>query len=157
MTEQITDAQDFCPKFSSLAQPQKKTVWVQMISSMAKYESGFNPLSSYVENFKGRAGHFIVSRGLLQISKDSANDYGCEIKSETDLENPETNLRCGVRIMNALVSRWHAIHGLQSLAPPQEHGFNPFRGIARYWEVLRSKTKDLLIRASVRQLPICQA
>ena len=149
----VSDAADYCPAYHRLNEENRAKVWVQLISSMAKFESGLNPIASYTEGFKGDSGKLVVSRGLLQISKGSANLYGCDIKKETDLENAETNLRCGVRIMNTLVGKYHAIHGLQADTTLR----NVWAGPARYWSVLRRRAKDLLIRASVHQMSVCKA
>jgi hypothetical protein len=134
---------------------EREKMWVQLISSMAKYESDLNPISAFTEKFKGADKKLVVSRGLLQISKGSANLYGCHITKEAQLEDPETNIRCGVRILSALVPKYHAIHGRQTENANLLR--NPWKGAARYWSVLRGKAKDLLIRASVRQLSICQS
>jgi hypothetical protein len=153
---EIQDAQDFCPAYKKLLTPEREKVWLQLISSMAKFESGFDPISAFTENFRGSDSKLIVSRGLLQISKGSANLYGCQIETEKQLEDPETNLRCGVRIISSLVTKYHSIHGFQTTSETSNSS-NPWMGLARYWSVLRRKAKDLLIRSSVRQLPICQA
>lgn len=152
---EIQDAQDFCPAYKSLLALEREKVWVQLISSMAKFESDFDPISAFTENFKGSDNKLVVSRGLLQISKGSANSYGCGIANEVDLENAETNLRCGVRIISTLVTKYHSIHGRQ--LNDASNVSNRWMGAARYWSVLRQKAKDSLIRASVRQLSICQA
>ncbi len=149
----ILDAQDFCPAYKSLLTLEREKVWVQLISSIAKFESDFNPISAFTESFRGTDNKLVVSRGLLQISKGSANSYGCHIVSERQLEDPETNLRCGVRIISSLVSKDQAIRGLGSV----DVSSAPWMGAARYWSVLRRNTKDLLIRASVRQMSICKA
>lgn len=152
----IRDAAEFCPAYPKLTAESRTKVWVQLISAMAKYESDLNPISAFTEAFKDRDGKPIVSRGLLQISKGSANAYGCNIQKEADLEKPEINLQCGVRILNTLVPKYHAIHGLQD-DPNVSILRNPWRGAARYWSVLRSKAKDWLIRNSVRQMSVCSA
>lgn len=152
---ELKDGQEFCPAYSHLGEADRQKVWVQLISSMAKFESGFNPLAAYVESFFGRDHKHVVSRGLLQISRSSANLYGCNIVRDSQLSDPETNLRCGVRILNTLVSKYKAVHGLQDVQAGSDLS-NPWRGAARYWSVLRGKAKDLFIRASVRQLTICR-
>jgi len=150
----LVDAHDFCPAYHGLNETDRQKVWVQLISTMAKYESDLNPISAYTENFRGDDHKLVVSRGLLQISKGSANLYGCNITREAELENPETNIRCGVRILNTLVTKYHAIHGFQQVSNVKMLE-NPWRGAARYWSVLRGKVKDLLIRTSVRQMSLC--
>lgn len=151
----LKDAHDFCPAYHRLGATDREKVWVQLISSMAKYESNFDPVSTFTEAFKGDDGTLVISRGLLQISRNSANLYGCNIAKPEELQVAETNLRCGVRILNTLVTKYKAIHGQQDV-PNVNLLRNPWQGAARYWSVLRRKTKDLLIRSSVRQLSVCK-
>lgn len=77
----------------------KEECVAQLISAIAKRESNFKPEAKYYET-----GHLsgVVSRGLLQISKDSANQkaYGCGITDENQLHDPATNLVCGVKILH---------------------------------------------------------
>jgi hypothetical protein len=70
----------------------------QLLSIIAKRESSFKTDTSYNET-----GHLqgVVSRGLFQISKDSANQsaYGCNIKDAKELYNAHTNIKCAVKIL----------------------------------------------------------
>lgn len=96
----------------------------QLISIMAKYESSFDPKVKFNET-----GHLqgVVSRGLLQISQDSANQsaYGCGIKKADDLHNAEINLKCAVKIL--------AYQAKKSGTLIDE----PKKGCAAYWSVCR--------------------
>lgn len=102
-----------------------KACTAQLISIMAKYESSFKPETSYAEggNLKG-----VISRGLLQISKDSANGYGCGITDAKHLHDPKTNLECAVKIL----ARWAAKDGTLMGEPKL--------GCARYWSVCRKSS-----------------
>ena len=53
----------------------------KLMVEMARYESGFKPEATYKENFKDSQGRFIISRGLYQLSVESANQkaYGCGV------------------------------------------------------------------------------
>lgn len=77
----------------------KEECAARLISAIAKRESNFKPETKYNET-----GHLagVVSRGLLQISKDSANQkaYGCGITDANQLHYPATNLICGVKILH---------------------------------------------------------
>lgn len=77
------------------------TCFAQLVSIMAKYESAFKTESQYKESFKDSKGNYVVSRGLLQISIESANQsaYKCNIKDATELHNPLVNLSCAVKII----------------------------------------------------------
>lgn len=98
----------------------------QLLSAIAKRESGFDPSVKYNET-----GHLqgVVSRGLFQISKDSANQsaYNCNIGDAKDLHDPKINIQCAVKIL-----------GYQALKTGTlidgEKG-----GCGAYWSVCRSK------------------
>lgn len=73
----------------------------QLVSIMAKYESSFKPETQFKESFNDSKGKPVISRGLLQLSIESANQkaYGCNIKKAEELHNPKTNLECAVKIV----------------------------------------------------------
>lgn len=80
-----------------LALPPAEVV-AQLISIMAKYESNFKPETKFAET-----GHLagVTSRGLLQISVDSANQsaYGFNVTAD-QLHDPLINLKVAVKIMH---------------------------------------------------------
>lgn len=124
------DYATFCPAFTTLTYTEKKEVFAYMMSAMVKYESGFDTNQSYRENFKDSSGNYVVSRGLLQISLESGNAYGCGLKTEQDLHDPYQNLSCGIRILN----RWIGQRDLRIAG--QVSG--AWKGASRYWSVMRS-------------------
>jgi len=142
-----TDATQFCPTYPKLSLTQRKRFWVALISAMSGPESNFRPTSSYQERFSDRQGRPVVSRGLLQISQESANQrrYGCDIRQASLLHDPVINLSCGVRIL----SRWVQQDGLIA----SQH--SP-KGGGRYWSTLRHQNgKTGRISAFTRALPFC--
>lgn len=142
-----TDATQFCPTYPKLGLTQRKQFWVALISAMSGPESNFRPASSYQERFSDRQGRPVVSRGLLQISQESANQrrYGCDIRQANLLHDPVINLSCGVRIL----SRWVQQDGLIA----SQH--SP-KGGGRYWSTLRHQNgKTGRISAFTRALPFC--
>lgn len=94
----------------------------QLLSAIAKRESNFKTETTYNET-----GHLqgVVSRGLFQISKDSANGYGCNIVNEKQLHDAQKNIQCAVKIL----ARWSTKDGV--LIGPNK------KGCARYWAVCR--------------------
>jgi hypothetical protein len=138
------DGAEFHPAFASLTKTERVVFYSLLLSAMARYESGFKPATTYTESFNDGKGKPVVSRGLLQISQESANGYGCGITKPEMLHDPETNIRCGVRILNRWVPKDGYIAG---------NGSSNVGG-ARYWSVLRNKTnsKAPAIKAKVRQL-----
>lgn len=150
------DVKEFCSAYPTLGPSKRAQFWAMLLSAMARYESGFKPNTSYTEDFPDSSGVPVVSRGLLQISKESANGYGCGITDAKQLHDVETNLRCGVRILNRWVPKDGRIAAI---------GKSNLGG-ARYWSVLRAvkydkkkkvwvdKTELPAIKAKVQQL--CQ-
>jgi hypothetical protein len=98
------------------------------MSALTRFESNFDPSVEFTEpNIFNAQGNRVISRGLLQISRESANGYGCGIANEQQLHDPATNLACAVRIMNRLVPRDDVIGSTAS----------PWRGMAAYWSPFR--------------------
>lgn len=98
------------------------------MSTLARFESNFDPSVSFNEpTIFDAQGNRVVSRGLLQISRESANGYGCGITDEQQLHDPATNLACAARIMNRLVTRDGVIGSTAK----------PWKGMAAYWSPFR--------------------
>lgn len=136
-----SDANDFCPQLPKLSDQQTREFYVYLVSSIAQLESNFNTNLSYRESFKDSKGNYIYSRGLLQISIESGNGYGCGFRNEQELHDPFKNLSCGVRILNRWITRDGRIAG-------QVGG--SWRGGARYWAVLRTSSKVSQIKSWTR-------
>lgn len=103
-----------------------KSCTKQLLSIMAKRESNFKPETKYNET-----GHLqgVVSRGLFQLSFDSANQkaYGCGIKKAQDLHDPKINIECAVKILAYQAKKTGTlIDGAKG-------------GCGAYWSVCRSK------------------
>lgn len=123
------DGKTYCPRYNSLNYDQRKQVWAYLISAMVKYESNFNTNTKYTEDFDDAQGNPVVSRGLLQISIESANSYGCGFRNANELHDPYLNLSCGIRILNRWLGRDGRIGGKVD---------GSWKGGARYWSVLRT-------------------
>lgn len=118
------DAKYFCKNFDSV---DRKQFYISLISALAKFESNFKPETAYKESFKDSTGQYVVSRGLLQISQESARGYGCEVNQPSDLHNSQINLQCGVRILARWVVRDSVLRSQSA----------PWKGAARYWSPFR--------------------
>ena len=139
-----TDAKEICHGFE---RADKVEFYAQLLSVMVRRESGFKPEEEYKEDFKGQDGEYIISRGLLQISQESANSYGCGIKEPSMLHNAKINLTCGVKILSRWVERDQLVMGLK--------GKN--LGCGRYWSVCRQTSNSYQkIREYMRGLAICK-
>lgn len=148
------DAGVFCPRYNKLTERERLQFYLMLISSMARHESSFDPKTEYVEKMKDLNGENVVSRGLLQISIESGNGYGCEIQSESELHEPKKNLKCGVTILNRWIKKDNRL-GSYGVSP--HTGEYTHLGGNRYWAVLR---KDKWGRADIREktktLEFCQ-
>lgn len=143
------DADKFCPRYDSLVQSDRIQFWVGLLSAMAEHESDFDPMIQYTESLiQDSNGHDVVSRGLLQLSLESARQtrYGCTIERDEDLHEPAVNLDCSAQILNTWVSRDGSIAGTA----------NSRLGGARYWSTLWHSRDSLgQIRRFTRQLRVC--
>jgi hypothetical protein len=119
------DVQKFCPGYKAQDSTGKKIFWVGLLSIVARPESNFRPETKYAENFNDANGNKVISRGLLQISIESANQrkYSCNIKRAEDLHDPVINLACGVKILDAWVKADNVI---------ATYGVGPSRGSGHY-------------------------
>lgn len=118
-----TDFEKFCPKFKLFNPSTKKLVIGELIVGMVKYESGFNPNSTY--NEPPPLGY--PSIGLLQLSYVDKQSYPfCNLdKAKDNLKDPINNLDCGVKIMAKLIARDGVISSANN------------KGASAYWSVLR--------------------
>lgn len=145
-----TDVAKFCPAYSRKSSEERKIFWVGLISVIARLESNFRPETKYTESFADSKGNKVISRGLLQISIESANQkkYGCGIATAEDLHDPAINLACGVKILDAWVTNDRVI---------ATYGAGHSKGGGRYWSTLRESNKHLpeLMRFT-KNLAVCQ-
>lgn len=127
-----TDIDKFCPAYKTKGEADRTIFWTGLISIIARPESNFKPETVYTESFADSKGRKVVSRGLLQISIESANQkrYSCAIAKSEDLHDPKTNITCGVKILDAWVKEDSAIATYS--------GQKPIGG-GRYWSTLREK------------------
>lgn len=155
----VKDILDFCPKYAAIPGSEKAWVWVELISAMAKFESGWSPVSRMVEPASSFptpdpiTGRPVASEGLLQLSyQDSKWHKGCRFDWSKDkslaakdprktILNPEINIECGVKILARQIER----RGL--IVVPS----------GPYWSVIYNGKYSKLtqIRAMVKASPLC--
>lgn len=103
----------FCPKAKSL---NGKTVWLNIVKSIASAESGWDPGNTYVEpgasmSLDKVTGKRVVSEGLLQLSYQDSRAWsslpGCKAidYAKRNIQDPIINLNCGIEIMDRLAGR----------------------------------------------------
>jgi soluble lytic murein transglycosylase-like protein len=141
------DIEAFCPGYAYQDGAGRRALYVDLLAMIARQESNLDPAARFVEpTIRDAQGRNVVSTGLLQISQESANGYGCQITDQRQLEDGATNLRCGVRIAGALIQRDGLIAGY-------ERGW---KGAARYWAVLRDPAKLADLQQFTNTKPYCR-
>ena len=128
-----SDVAEFCAGYGNLRREDRVKFWVALMSKVAEFESDFKPHDRFTEPFLDGQGHPVISRGLLALSLGDQQDpaHGCKFRTPSELEEPDTNLRCGVSILSRLVVKDNLITDTSS----------GYKGGAKYWSVLRRKEK----------------
>ena len=141
-----TDIDAFCPGYRNASPANRRAFYVSLLSELARFESNFDPSVRFTESIVDASGRRVVSRGLLQLSQESANGYGCAIADPEQLHDPATNLQCSVRILSRWVTRDQVISGFSSGA---------WRGASRYWKPFRDRDKLVDLQAALNAKPYC--
>jgi len=127
---------EYCPQGMSQAN------YTHLMAAMAKYESNFNPQTTYKERFKNGRGEYVISTGLMQLSYESSRGYGFRDATTEKLKDPYYNLDVGVAILKRLIER----DGVLS-----EYRDGRWRGASAYWSTLRSTGKITEVKAYLRR------
>ncbi len=118
------------PNVKNLCNYDIKLCMKNMMYKMVEFESGYNTNATYKENFTDAQGKNVISRGLFQLSVESANGYKCNVTANS-LHDMETNTRCAVKIMHHWLSK-----DLIMMSESKNIGGG------RYWSVCRPFVKD---------------
>lgn len=126
-----SDITQICPKYHQFSKELRIKTIGEIYAIATYYESGYDPEKKYYEcakytckyltsggckyvqghGFCMKGGHkldngVVISRGLMQLSLESAQGYGCKFLHEPkDLHDPEKNLRCANTVMVAQIKR----------------------------------------------------
>lgn len=131
----------FLAGYDALDHEGRLRYWGELFVAISFYESwtkergDWDPLCDYKE---GASVNNNVSRGLLQISTEDADEYpGLPIDrwdKFSGLHNPIVNLHCGVFIFAKLVNQDGAISECVTDGTGRVH----WQGAARYWSTIRA-------------------
>jgi hypothetical protein len=111
------DVKVFCPRFNSLSPADKRAFWAYFFQALAGAEAGLRanadvrhtePEVAVVDAVSHR---MVRAEGLLQLTYQDADRYGCDFDWDADRDLPEhdpektilqpkNNLLCGVKILN---------------------------------------------------------
>ncbi len=119
--DKARDIGDFCPAYEKMPKHRREICWLRLISGVAELESDFEPDKAFQEP-RGK-----MSIGLLQVSNGECIVDG---NRNPNLEDPISNLKCGIAIMAKLINEYGRIDG-------------PLwgQGAAAYWSTLRTPYK----------------
>ncbi len=125
----------YCPGYANAAPDQRRSFWAGLLSSVARYESSWNPLA-------GGGGQL---KGLMQISDATARANGCATGNA--LLDGSENLTCAVKIMSRSVADDGAIFG------DAKRGW---LGMARDWLPMRKQVNRAEVARWISQQSYCQ-
>lgn len=131
------DIASWCPAYPQNPPALRRAFWVGMMSALAKHESTYRP---------DAVGGGDLWYGLLQIYPDTARRYGCRATTGTELQDPEDNLSCAVRIMNVTVPRDNAIAMRDTR----------WRGVAADWGPMTNRSKIEEMSSWTRRQDYCR-
>ena len=112
------DVGPFCPRFNHLREADKRAFWAYFFQALSGAEAGLKATANVrhtepeVAVKDGVSHRMVRSEGLLQLTYEDANRYGCEFDWDNDktlpehdpeksILNPENNLLCGVKILQS--------------------------------------------------------
>ena len=128
----------YCPRFSRMSEPDRRAFWAYFFQALSGAEAGLNRTASVQHTepevaVEDNVSHRMVrSEGLLQLTYQDSDRYGCDFDWEHDRRLPvhdphktilqaRNNLLCGVNI-------------LQKQLVEQKR---PLLSKSSYWSVLR--------------------
>src|ERR1700733_8145558 len=123
-TQVPKDVRRFCPKFYEMSEVDKRAFWAYFFQALAGAEAGLKPTSRVrhtepeVAVKDGVTGRFVRSEGLLQLTYEDQERYGCDFDWERDrllkaddptktILQPKNNLECGVKILAKQILEQH--------------------------------------------------
>lgn len=110
------DVQPFCPRYRRMSEPDRRVYWAYFFQALAGAEAGLRATADVQHSepevaVKDSVTHRMVrSEGLMQVTYQDADRYGCDFDWEADknlpahspektILQPENNLQCGVKIL----------------------------------------------------------
>ena len=106
----------FCPRFDSMSEVDKRSYWAYFFQALAGAEAGLKPTSDVRHSdpevaVMDKITHRITRQeGLLQLTYEDSDRYGCDFDWDADRElplrdpsktilQPKNNLLCGIKIL----------------------------------------------------------
>ncbi|QNI31364.1 hypothetical protein H7849_20120 [Alloacidobacterium dinghuense] len=118
------DVRRFCPRFYQMEEIDKRAFWAYFFQALAGAEAGLNPRTNVrhtepeVAVVDAVTHQLVHSEGLLQLTYEDQQRYGCDFNWEVDrhlpphdpqrtILNPENNLKCGINILSNQIIDQH--------------------------------------------------
>lgn len=118
------DVRRFCPRFYGMSEVDKRAFWAYFFQALAGAEAGLKPDTRVRHTEPAVAvrdqvtGRLVRSEGLLQLTYEDQQRYGCDFNWEADrslppkdpektILQPKNNLECGVKILNNQIIDQH--------------------------------------------------
>jgi len=118
------DVRRFCPRFYQMSTLDKRSFWAYFFQALAGAEAGLDPTTRVrhtepeVAVKDGVTGRMVRSEGLLQLTYEDQERYGCDFDWEHDrrleakdpaktILQPKNNLECGVKILANQILEQH--------------------------------------------------
>jgi hypothetical protein len=135
------DVQRFCPRFYEMDEADKRAFWAYLFQALAGAEAGLKPdtrvrhTDPEVAVTDKVTGRQVRSEGLLQLTYQDQQRYGCDFDWKRDKEmkaddpaktilQPKNNLECGVKILDSQIIQHR----------------KPLLSQSSYWSTLRPGT-----------------
>lgn len=142
------DVRRFCPRFAEMPEVDKRAFWAYFFQALAGAEAGLDPKTRVrhtepaVAVKDGVTGRPVRSEGLLQLTYEDQERYGCDFDWERDrrlpandpartILEPKNNLECGVKILT------------KQIVEARKPLFSP----SSYWSTLRPGTASYRVFA----------
>ena len=110
------EVRQFCPRFSAMGEPDRRAFWAYFFQALSGAEAGLKATADVqhtepqVAVVDGVSHRMVRAEGLLQLTYEDAERYGCNFDWNADqhlpahdpnktILQPQNNLLCGVNIL----------------------------------------------------------
>ena len=138
----------FCPRFAAEPEADKRAFWAYLFQALAGAEAGLDPTiqvrhtEAAVTRMDKVSKRPVRQEGLLQLTYDDSDRYGCDFNWQHDRRLPEkdpsrtilqpaNNLGCGIKILENQIIRQG----------------KPLLSHSSYWSTLQPGTKSYAVFA----------
>lgn len=132
------EVRQFCPRFSSMEQADRRAFWAYFFQALAGAEAGLKATSDVqhtepqVAVLDGVSHRMVRAEGLLQLTYEDSRRYGCDFDWKADRHLPEHD--AGKTILQP---RNNLLCGVNILEDQLVHHKRPLLSTASYWSTLR--------------------